>query len=267
MDLGLRGKTALITGSSQGIGKACALALAKEGCNIILCARNSPKLRMVCSEIEEKYPDVNVNWATVDATSQESVKSFFHLFINSLDVLVNNVGGGTDKPLGLFGLTENQWTEIYKLNVLSMVWFTEFALPFLEKSSQARIINVGSATSHQPGLFNPHYGAAKSAIDFLTKRMANELAPKGICVNLVAPHSVVCENWERDIRDRAKTCKISLEEARTIMTKEVIAKIPMNRQGTSEDVANLVVYLASAQANFITGTYVPVDGGTYKGRP
>lgn len=104
-------------------------------------------------------------------------------------------------------------------------------------------------------------------MDFLTKRMANELAPKRICVNAIGPHAVLCENWERDVRDRAETCKISLEEARTIMTEEVNAKIPMNRQGTSEDVANLVVYLASAQANFITGTYIPVDGGTLKARP
>lgn len=266
MNLGLKGRTALVTGSSQGIGKAIAIALAKEGCNIILCARNSEKLRKAAEEIDTLSAGGRVNFATLDATNPDMIRSFFYR-INSLDILVNNVGGGTGKPLGLFGLTESEWLEIYKLNVLSMIWFTENALPLLEKSSQARIINISSATSHQPGLYNPHYGAAKSAMDFLSKRMANELAPKGICVNTIGPHAVLCENWERDVRDRAETFMIPLEEARAIMTKEVTSKIPMNRQGTSEDVANLVVYLASAQANFITGTYIPVDGGTLKARP
>ncbi|OGN01582.1 MAG: hypothetical protein A3I26_00440 [Candidatus Yanofskybacteria bacterium RIFCSPLOWO2_02_FULL_43_10] len=260
MDLGLKGRTALITGSSQGIGKACAIALAREGCNIILCARNASKLRTVCVEIEEMYPDINVNWATVDATSRESVKSFLSQ-IHSLDILVNNVGGGTEKPLKLWGLTEEQWIDTYKLNALSMVWFTEFAVPLLEKSLQPRVINIGSKTSHEPGWNNPHYGAAKSAMDYLNKRISNELAPKGICVNVIGPHALICDTWERDVRDRAQTLGIAIQKARAIVTKEVVSKIPMGRQGTDEDAANLVVFLASAQANFITGTYIPLDGG------
>lgn len=266
MDLGLKGRTALITGSSQGIGKACAIALAKEGCNIILCARTLEKLRRTQTEIIGMNFGGKVVCGIVDATNREDIRIFMS-GIDKLDILVNNIGGGTEKPLQLWGLTGEQWIDMYKLNALSMVWFTEYALPLLEKSSQARIINIGSATSHQPGWNNPHYGAAKSAVDFLSKRMANELAPKGICVNTIGPHAVICDTWERDVRDRSQILKMSIEEARTIVTREVVSKIPMGRQGTSEDVANLVVYLASIQANFITGTYIPVDGGTYRGRP
>lgn len=270
MDLGLKGRTALVTGSSRGIGKAIAIAMAKEGCNLILCARNSLKLAKVADEIGLQDSGW-IEWASVDAVDPNSIKTFFNMLtnlqINKIDVLVNNVGGGTGKPLPLFGLTESDWLEMYKLNVLSMVWFTENALPFLERSDQARIINIGSATSHQPGLFNPHYGAAKSAMDFLTKRMANELAPKGICVNIIGPHALDCENFERDVRDRAQRQNITTEQAREVMVKEVTAKIPMGRQGVNEDVANLAVYLASALASFITGAYIPVDGGTYRGRP
>lgn len=266
MDLNLKGKTALVTGSSQGIGKACAIALAKEGCNIILCARGEEKLKKTSTEIIRMNVSGLIRWYVVDATSREDVERFMSHF-SKLDILVNNVGGGTGKPLRLFDLSESDWLEMYKLNVLSTMWFTEFALPLLEKSSQARIINIGSAVSHQPGVNNPHYVAVKAALDCLTKILATELAPKGICVNVVGPHALACENFERDIMDRAQTQNISVTEARETMLREVLAKIPMGRQGTNEDVANLVVYLASAQANFITGTYISVDGGTLKARP
>ena len=98
-------------------------------------------------------------------------------------------------------------------------------------------------------------------MDYLNKRISNELAPKGICVNVIGPHALICDTWERDVRDRAQTLGIAIQKARAIVTKEVVSKIPMGRQGTDEDAANLVVFLASAQANFITGTYIPLDGG------
>jgi len=266
MDFKLRGKTALVTGSSQGIGKAIAVALAKEGCNIVLCARGIDKLRKTSTEIVGMNFEGKIHYDTVDATDPKSIKRFISQNLTELDILVNNVGGGTERPLPLWGLTEEQWLDVYKLNTLSMVWFTEFALSLLEKSSQPRIINIGTKASREPGWNNPHYSAAKSALDFLSKRMANELAPKGICVNIIGPHSMICDRWERDVRDRAATQGISVNEARAIMTKEVASRIPMGRQGTEEDVANLVVYLASAQANFITGVYIPVDGGNSKTR-
>lgn len=261
MDLNLKGKTALVTGSSQGIGKACAVALAREGCNIILCARGLEKLRHTRDEIIGMNFEGKISYSIVDATNREDVRIFMSV-IDKLDILVNNVGGGTEKPLQLWGLTEEQWIDMYKLNALSMVWFTEFAVPILEKSSQPRVINIGSKTSHEPGWNNPHYGAAKSAMDYLNKRMANELASKGICVNVIGPHALICDTWDRDVLDRAQTLGISIQEARVIVTKEVVSRIPMGRQGTAEDAANLVVFLASAQANFITGTYIPLDGGT-----
>jgi 3-oxoacyl-[acyl-carrier protein] reductase len=263
MDLNLKGKTALVTGSSQGIGKACVIALAKEGCNIILCSRSIEKLYRTAMEIVGMKLGGIVCCETVDATNREDIKRFMGT-VGKLDILVNNVGGGTEKPLKLWGLTEEQWIDMYKLNTLSMVWFTEFAVPLLERSSQPRIINIGTKASHEPGWNNPHYGAAKAALDYLNKRIANELAPKGICVNIIGPHALICDTWERDVLDRAQTLGISFEEARAIVTKEVVGKIPMGRQGTIEDAANLVVFLASAQANFITGSYIPVDGGTTK---
>lgn len=265
MDLNLKGKVALITGSSQGIGKACAIALAKEGCDIFLCARNLKKLKQAYCEIKNMNFGGRIYYYAIDATNKNDVKTFMG-GIEGLDILVNNIGGGTEKPLQLWGLTEEQWIDMYKLNVLSMIWFTEFAVPLLEKSSQPRVINIGTKASHEPGWNNPHYSAAKSAMDYLNKRISNELASKGICVNIIGPHSLICDTWERDVCDRAQTLGISVEEARAVMTKEVVSKIPIGRQGTTEDAANLVVFLASAQANFITGVYIPLDGGNSRAR-
>ncbi len=265
MDFKLRGRMALVTGSSYSIGKAIAIALAKEGCDIILCARGKERLRKTAAEIKNSNPGQYVRYDTLDATNREDIKKFMST-ISKLDILVNNVGGGTEKPLQLWGLTEEQWVNMYKLNALSMQWFTEFAVPLLEKSDQARIINVSTKATREPGWNNPHYSAAKSAMDFLNKRWSNELAPKGICVNAIAPHSLTCETWERDIRDRAQTKGISVEEARATMTKEVVSKIPMGRQGTEEDAANWTVFLASKQANFVTGQWILLDGGNSKAR-
>ncbi len=265
MDLGLKGRTALITGSSQSIGKTCAIALAKEGCDIILCARGLEKLKRTHKEIAAMGFEGSVHSKCVDGTNREEVRGFLGN-IDKLDILVNNIGGGTEKPLQLYGLTEEQWINMYKLNTLSMQWFTEFSIPLLEKSDQARIINVSTKCTREPGWNNPHYGAAKSAMDFLNKRWSNELAPKGICVNAIAPHSLTCDTWERDVRDRAQTKNISVAEAREIMTKEVVSKIPMGRQGTEEDAANWTVFLASKQANFVTGQWILLDGGNSKAR-
>ncbi|MDP3731012.1 MAG: SDR family oxidoreductase [bacterium] len=265
MNFQLNGRTALVTGSSRGIGKAIAIALAKEGCHLYLCARNAEGLEKTCQEIRKVGH--NAFYHCLDATNPKQIKNFFDNFKDNLDILVNNIGGGTEKTNKLFEISEEDWLETYKLNVLSTMWFTQYALPFLENSTQARIINIGSATSHQPGFNNPHYGAAKSALDHLTKRLANELAPKGICVNVIGPHALLGETWERDVVNRAKIQNLSLEKARETMTKEALAKIPLGRQGTHEDVANLVVFLASSRANFITGTYIPVDGGTFRAIP
>lgn len=266
MDLNLKDKTALVTGSSRGIGKAIAIALAKEGCHVILCARGMPTLRKTYSEIMKMGLGTKVHYDTVDATNRRDIERFVRKNLNELDILVNNVGGGTESQLPLWDLTEKQWIDAYKLNALSMIWFTEFTLSLLEKSTQPRIINIGTKSSREPGRNNPHYNAAKSAMDLLHKRIANELAPKGICVNMISPHSIISSTWERNVKDRATTQKISVNEARTIMTREVINRIPMGRQGKVEDIANLAVYLSSAQANFITGTHVLVDGGTHRAR-
>ncbi len=265
MNLGLKGKTALVTGSSQGIGKACALALAREGCNVILCARDMDKLKRTQKQISNLYPTVNVSYDHVDVTDRERIK-YFISHIGALDILVNNAGGSSDKEVKLFDIPEEEWIHMFKLNTLSALWFTEFCVPLLERSSQPRVINIGTKASHEPGYTNAPYATAKSGLDYLNKRMSNELAPKGIPVNLIGPHMLTSETWERKLEQKAKDNNVSVDEARAMTLKEILKQIPMGRQGTTEDVANLVVFLASAQANFITGGYFPLDGGNSRYR-
>lgn len=265
MDFGLKGRVALVTGSSQGIGKACAIALAREGCNLYLCSKNLEKLRKTAQEIDGMGFDVHIFYHSVDVTKRDEIKNFIDQ-IPRLDILVNNAGGPPDKEVNLFGISEEEWIGMYKLNTLSALWFIEFAIPLLEKSNQARIINMGTKASHEPGYTNAHYCAAKSALDYLNKRISNELAPRGITVNIIGPHMLINETWIRRLEQRAKDNNITVQEAREITLREIVAKIPMGRQGTSEDAANLVVFLASAQVGFITGAYLPLDGGNSRAR-
>ncbi|MGD0977369.1 MAG: SDR family oxidoreductase [Minisyncoccia bacterium] len=267
MDHELKGKTAIVTGSSKGIGKSIAFALAKEGCNLILCGRNSFKLATAVDQIKKIDAVGTVHYEIVDGTKADTVINFFKKiprYCDSLDILVNNIGGGTDKSRKFLDLEDADWLRLYELNFMSAVRFIRCTLPMLTRSKNGRIINIGTLPSRQPGFTNPHYSAAKAALLYLNKYLANDLVKNGICVNIILPHSLLGETWEKNVLDRAISNSISVAEAREIMSKEVCGKIPMSRQGTAEDVANLVVFLASPKANYITGTAIAVDGGTIR---
>ncbi|MFA6354725.1 MAG: SDR family oxidoreductase [Candidatus Paceibacterota bacterium] len=260
----LEKRIALITGGSNGIGKAIAVALAREGADIILCALDSKSLREAQVEIEKL--GVKVWSMAFDATDPTQVKKFFSDIIakiGQLDILVNNVGGVRDHAT-FKELDDKQWIDSWKLNFMTMVYFTREALPLLEKSEHARIINISSSAGKQPGGFNPHYGAAKTAVNSLSKYLANQLAPQKILVNTITPSTVNGGLWHPHIEDKARRSGVSIAEATRLMEEEVIKKTPLGQVGTPEDVAELVAFLASDRAKFITGTCIAVDGGLIK---
>jgi len=265
MDFGLGGRVALVTGASQGIGKAIAVALGKEGAEIVICGRSATKLFEVQCDIKSGR-SVHAFW--FDATNPLEVKKFFyhHLFlvsIDRLDILINNVGGA-EKFGDFFSLTDEDWERAWKLNFMSMVYFCREAIPWLRKSDQARIINISSLSAHQPGFFNPHYSCAKAAMLNLNKHLATALAGDNILVNAICPSTLKGGGWDRNVANRASMDGISIEEAGRIMEEEECKKTPLGRIGTLEDVANLAVFLASKANNYITGSVFDVDGGTRK---
>ena len=268
MNLELKGRLALVTGSTRGLGKAIAEALAAEGADIIINGRWSKTVGNVAYEIEHKFGhNIHVYQCACDATDPKKIKEFFSgkmLQISHLDILVNNIGN-LEKFGNFFELEDENWLRCYDLTCMSAVRFTREAIPYLERSGRGRIINISSLSSHQPGNFSPHYSAAKAAMNNLTKHLANVLGGKNILVNAVCPSTLSSGGWAQNIIDRSRRDGITTEQAEQLMRNEDNKKSPLGRIGMAEDVANLVVYLASDKANFLTGHIFDIDGGITRG--
>lgn len=260
----LSGRIALVTGSSIGLGKTIAKALAKKGADIILCARNLNRLKQTAGEIQKT--GVNVYYYRVDGKKPLLVKKLFKNLdkeVGKLDILVNNLGG-VEKFGSFLELSPKDYIDSFELNFMSTVYFTKEAIPYLKKSKSPRIINISTVPARQPGKFNPHYSASKAAALNLSKHLSNLFASDGILVNSVCPSSLAGEDWDQRVQKRAVESKISVPEAVKIMENEEKSKVPLNKLGHEEDVANLVAFLASDGAKFITGACINVDGGTIK---
>jgi 3-oxoacyl-[acyl-carrier protein] reductase len=261
MDLGLRDKVVLVTGASKGIGNGIALAFAREGARVSICARDEAPLEKTAAEIRRVGGKVLA--VSSDVTDQASVQRVVSETVRKfrgLDVLINNAGGA-QRFAGFWELTDEDWRQAYELNVLSVVAFASAAIPHLKRSAAARIINIASTAGLQPGKGNPHYSAAKAAAINFSKHLANLLAPDGILVNCICPGPVWSDSWERTAMRKAKELKISYEEAARLERAEDEPAIPLGRLGRPEDIAGLAVFLASGQAGWITGTCFHVDGG------
>lgn len=264
MDLYLKNRIVVVTGSSHGVGKVIVEALAREGAEAIVCGRN--RTRVAETQAGFLASGYRVKGATLDVTRPEEVREFFQSMIapqGRLDILVNNVGGA-ERFGGFLDLADEDWRRAYDLNFMSAVYFSRAAVPFLKKSDAGRIINISSVPARQPGKFNPHYSAAKAALLNLSKHLSNILAADNILVNAICPSTLKGGGWDANVGDRARHEHVSPEEAAARMEEEERRKNPLGRMGTPEDIANLVAFLASPCAGFITGTCIDADGGTIR---
>ena len=244
MDLGLTDKVAIVTGGSRGIGRSIALALAAEGCRVAICARTEEPLRATEAELA-KHTDAlgivaDVSQAgDIERLVQETVDRF-----GRLEILVNNAGvRGSDD-------TDDVWNAIYESNLLAAARATRSAVPHMLAAGGGSVVHITSIYGRESG--GPlAYNAIKSAMNSHAKAMALELAPD-IRVNAVAPGSVAFPggSWGR-----------RLEEDPEGMAKFLAENIPMGRFGTPEEIANVVVFLCSEQASWVTGACINVDGG------
>jgi NAD(P)-dependent dehydrogenase (short-subunit alcohol dehydrogenase family) len=261
MDLGLQNKVVLVTGASKGIGKAIALAFAREGAKVGLCARDEAALEKAAIEIRKtgaKVLAISADVTDPDAGKRvvaETVRKF-----RGLDILINNAGGA-EKFAGFWNLDDEDWRRAYDLNVISIIGLTRAAVSHLKKSSTARIVNIASTAGLQPGHSNPHYAAAKAAVINLSKSLANLLAQDRVLVNCVCPGPVWTASWEQTAKRKAQELGISYTEAADTERAGDESAIPLGRLGEPEDVASLVLYLASAQSGWITGACFRLDGG------
>ncbi len=262
MDLGLRGKAVLVTGSSKGIGRAIALAFAREGCQVAINGRHAPELEAAADQVRAQGGTVHSVVADVTEaegarlTVVETVRRF-----GSIDVLVNNAGG-VGRFAGFDELTDEDWLDVFRLNVLSAVRVTRAALPYMQKQKWGRIINISSESGTQPDPIMPHYNASKSALNSLTKSLSKAYGKDGILVNTVSPAFVRTPLVEEMLQQQARTRGVSVDEAEQILLREFRPNIVLGRAGRSEETAGVVVFLASEQASFITGSNYRVDGGS-----
>lgn len=258
MDLGLEGKVAIVGGASMGIGRAIAMALAREGCSVAICARREAALQATADQIRQET-GAQVLAVVCDMGRYDQIKRLVAEAgqrFGRLDIVVNNAGG---PATGTFEeLSEEQWQRALDQNLLSAIRTVREALPHLRRAGGGRIINITSVAVKQPIARLMLSNTARLGVVGWAKTLSQELAPLGITVNNVCPGNIATERLMALIEERAR------REGRPF--QEVVAeeerRVPMGFLGEAEDVANLVVFLASERARYITGTTIQVDGGS-----
>lgn len=261
MDLKLKGRVAIVSGGSKGIGAAIAKSLADEGVRVVICARGEKSLTAVREEIMRSGGRVVA--ISADCTDPDAVRSVVDRTVeefHGIDILVNNIGGA-EVFADFLELCDDDWLNAFNLNVMSVVYFVRYALPWLRQSTLSRIINISSISGVQPGFYNPHYTITKAATINLSKYLANKFASDGILVNTVCPGPVHSHSWDKNVRRIADVQNLRLDKAKTQVDTEEAQKIPLGRIGEGGDVADLVTFLASERAGWVTGSCFHVNGG------
>ncbi len=256
MDLGLKGKVAAVGGASKGIGRAVAFGLVKEGCRVAICARGTDALAKTARELEAVGAEVLA--VPCDMSKAEDIRRFIAGTVSRfgrLDIIVPNAGG---PPFGEFeSHDDSRWTAAIDQNFLSAVRMVREALPHMRHQGGGRVINITSTAVKQPidGLILSN--ATRMAVAGLAKTLSRELGPDNITVNTVAPGSTLTDRILGPAREQAAREGKTLEQ----LIEEMSSAVPLRRVGQPEDVAALVVFLASEPARHITGTTTQVDGG------
>ncbi|MEW5975225.1 MAG: 3-oxoacyl-[acyl-carrier-protein] reductase [Acidobacteriota bacterium] len=243
----LKDKVALVTGASQGIGKACALALAEAGADIVLCSRNLEKLDQVARQIEGLQRRALVSG--LDVSRPDQVKAVFTEAVQKLgrlDILVNNAA--ITKDTLLLRMKAEEWNLVVQTNLNGVFYCTQEAIKVMLRQRYGRIINITSVVGQTGNAGQANYVAAKAGVIGFTKSVAQEVASRNITVNAVAPGFI----------DTAMT-QVLPEEIRS----KLLEKIPLGRIGSDSEVAYGVRFLASDEASYITGHVLNINGGLY----
>ncbi|MFN0275613.1 MAG: SDR family oxidoreductase [Chitinophagales bacterium] len=258
MNLSLQNKSAIVCGSTQGIGKACALELASLGAEIILIARNEEKLKQTISELPVTENQKHV-FVVADFSNPEELKKNLHQFVSvykkPIHILINNTGGPAAGQIT--EATEEQFINTFQAHVICNHILTTALIPGMKEAGYGRIINVISTSVKTPipnlGVSNTIRGAVAS----WAKTMANELGKFNITVNNVLPGATKTERLHAIVKNNSAKKNISEQE----LEKEMQDEIPMKRFAEASEIANAIAFLASPSASYINGINLPVDGG------
>ena len=260
MDLGLTGKTALVTGGSVGIGKAIARGLAREGVDVAICARRKEPLEAAASEIARET-NRKIVPIPADLTRPDDAENFVrqsHAALGRIDILVNNAGSS---PGGVLEhLTEEDWAQSLQLKFMGYVRCMKHVLPIMRAQKKGRVVNLIGNDGVKVSYWEIAPGAANAAGQNLTLSLASQYGKDNISFVAVNPGPVRTERWTGLVKAMSRDMKISYEEADRLAP----SSIPLGRIAEVEEVANLVVMLASPHMHMVNGTMIEIDGGQEK---
>jgi 3-oxoacyl-[acyl-carrier protein] reductase len=260
VDLGLNGKVALVGGSSKGLGKASALALAREGARVTICARTEADLQAAAQEIRSET-GAEVLAVSADLTSAEGIQSVVAATLErfgGIDVLVNNSGG--PGPGKFPDLTDDDWRQAFEVVTLNFVRFVREVTPHMRAKRWGRIIGIQSSSVKQPVEYLDLSNGLRPGIAGLMKAIMPDLAKDGITINLVLPGVFLTSRIHPGLAKRTPEVDKEVKE----QLAPLAATIPLGRLGEPIELGHLVAFLASEQAAYITGAVYQVDGGYIK---
>ncbi len=264
MDMGLKDKVALVLASSKGLGLACAKGLYEEGANVIICSRSAENLEKAKEDIED-INSINNKARVVpivaDLMHENQIKNLVEKTLKEfgrIDILIHNAGGPPSGPID--AITKEDWSNSIDLNLLSFIKITDLVLPTMKQQKHGKIIAITSVSVKQPLDNLVLSNTTRLGVIGFAKTLANVYAKDNVLVNVVCPGPTLTDRMKELINKTVKDTGKTYED----VEKTWIDPIPLGRLGKPEELANLVVFLASDKASYITGTVIQVDGGFIK---
>lgn len=257
MELGLKGKRAVVLASSRGLGYACAEGLAREGCQVVISSRSQAHVDQAAAQIRSRTA-AEVLAVEADVSNHEGIQTVVEACVREfggVDIAVHNAGG---PPSGKFSdISEGQWRASFDQNLMSFVWLVQAVVPEMKKGGYGRILTIASSSIREPIPNLVLSNAMRTGVYGTAKTLAKELAADGILVNVIAPGRIATERIDELDQAAASRRGVGVEQIRA----ESVGTIPLGRLGRPEELANLTVFLASEAASYITGQAIFVDGG------
>ena len=260
MDLGLKGKVAIVAAASQGLGRAVATELAREGAEVAICARNTANLEKATADIRGTTGRT-VFWQALDVTDYPAVQNFVAAVekrFGRVDICVTNAGGPPAKTF--LEISMDEWSAAVQLTLLSAVYFAREVLPRMRKNRWGRLVTITSVSVKQPIDSLLLSNSIRAAVTGLARTLANEFGAEGITVNNVCPGYTLTERLDELADKLAGDAGVAREE----ILKRWSSQIPLGRVARPEEFAALVAFLVSERASYINGASIAVDGGWVK---
>ncbi|GIP41306.1 oxidoreductase [Paenibacillus sp. J31TS4] len=258
MHLNLEGKTALVTGSTAGIGKAIAMSLVAEGAAVLINGRREDKVKQTIEEIQAKYPDANLHPVVADLGTEQGCQKVIETYAE-VDILINNLG--IFEPVDYFDISDEDWFKLFETNIMSGVRLTRWYVKLMIQRKEGRVVFIASEAAIMPSQEMAHYSATKTMQLSLSRSLAELTQGTNVTVNTVMPGSTLTEGVETMLNSLYPNENLTMEEAEKRFMKENRPTSIIQRLIRPEEIANLVTFLSSPLSSAINGSALRIDGG------